>query len=443
MTTVDMWVMKHGHRRLMLASRQWLGNELMSAGTRGEVTEVHIQHGLPEILVVVVDARDASGSRLDGLIGRTFEITDTDAIEPLVDNWLAFQPKKRYSPASPRKTTSRRVRPNTIPPPPAPGRPGGSLLFCDWLRKTFAKGTRVRFLEKQHGHPQEGDHDRGRSIPPGSVGTVVAIDQRCEHVVVEVWLEEPLFTSSTRHRYAAFVDSGDIRKEEWRDDEAAYGKDIGWGVIEPLDDNWGPLVIAPKRTSKKPQPGWQKQLARSRRVRAMRPNATCPSCGSPHYFESMWHRDCATPTCEYFRGGTVTSPESTEHLTTRHHSSVRPAGSRRLVVTSETVHASEVDVYPEIDNEMEDDIVIEVDDLDEEETFAEKAAEIIASELGYVEGSDGGRGPSRWYTQSDASENYSTGDSERRSIHIDSNGGWTKEEEQEIYDILKKRRLVS
>jgi hypothetical protein len=110
-------------------------------------------------------------------------------------------------------------------------------------------------------------------------------------------------------------------------------------------------------------------------------------------------------------------------------------------VTSETVHASEPDVYPEIDHESEEDIVIEAADLDEDESFAERAAKVIAEELGYVEGSDGSR-PSRWYTQSDGEQDFGTGAVTRRSIHVDGDD-WTPEERREIYDALKRRRLVS
>jgi hypothetical protein len=181
---------------------------------------------------------------------------------------------------------------------------------------------------------------------------------------------------------------------------------------------------------KKPRPNAR------RTSRRMRPNATCPSCGSPHYFESMWHRDCATPECRYFRGGTIGGQPEEE----TEEPSVRLTGSRRLGLTTETVYASEPDVYPEIEGEQLDDIVIEADDLDEDETFAERAAKIIAEELGHVEGSEY-PGPSRWYTQSDADEDYSTGDSTRRSIHID-DAAWTEEEKREIYDELKRRRLL-
>lgn len=173
--------------------------------------------------------------------------------------------------------------------------------------------------------------------------------------------------------------------------------------------------------------------ARERRTsRSLRSNATCPSCGSPHYYEGMWSRDCATPDCIYFRGGTASGdPESP---------AARPTGSRRLGVTVEVIHASEPDEYPEIDGDQEEDIVIEADDLDEDETFAEKAASIIIDELGHVESSEY-PGPGRWYTQSDPSEDYSTGDSTRKSIHVD-NETWSDEEQQQIWDELKRRRMV-
>ena len=41
---------------------------------------------------------------------------------------------------------------------------------------------------------------------------------------------------------------------------------------------------------------------RSSRVKK---NAKCPACGSPHYYEGMWNRDCGEPGCKYYQGGTV------------------------------------------------------------------------------------------------------------------------------------------
>lgn len=180
-----------------------------------------------------------------------------------------------------------------------------------------------------------------------------------------------------------------------------------------------------RRTSRRPA------AAKRRTSRSLRPNVKCPNCGSTDYFEGLTTRDCATPECIYYRGGTATgvAPPTPR------------SGRRVLHVTSETVHSSEPDEYPEIDNEQDEDIVIEADDLDEDETFADRAAKIIAEELGYVEGSDSGRKP-RWYTQSDATEDYSTGESTRRSIHPDT-GTWTDEELRDIYDELKRRRMVS
>jgi hypothetical protein len=187
--------------------------------------------------------------------------------------------------------------------------------------------------------------------------------------------------------------------------------------LVPLDDNWAPHQTRPS----------------SMKHRRLAPNATCPSCGSHDYFEGIWNRDCANRDCRYYIGGTVgggVAPEAAAQL----------GGSRRLGFTSETVHASEPDVYPEIDHESLSDIEIDAADLDEGESFAQRAAKIIAEELGHVEGSDY-PGPARWYTQSDANEDYATGSSTRRSIHIDDDQ-WSPEEQQEIYDELKRRRLL-
>jgi hypothetical protein len=264
--------------------------------------------------------------------------------------------------------------------------------------------------------------DRDVRVPAGTAGKVVEVDPQSGLFTIIGHISIPLFTSSTT--------------TQWIKNSTPEYIDLHF---EPLDDNWGPLVIAPKRHSPPPTRGWQKQLSASRSMRArkVQPNATCPSCGSPHYFEGLFNRDCATPTCRYHRGGAIGSTGAGEPAS----SLPKLTGSRRLRVSSETVHASEPDVYPEIDHEMEEDIVIEADDLDDDETFAERAAKVIAEELGYVEGSDGSR-PSRWYTQSDGEQDYGTGAVTRRSIHVDDDD-WTAEEQREIYDILKRRRLVS
>jgi hypothetical protein len=392
---------------------------MLSAGTRGVVTYARVDAGVPEIQVEVVDARDPAGTRIDSLIGKTFLVFNTDAIEPLVDNWLPFQPKKRYSPASPRKTTSRRVRPNTIPPPPT-----GQHNLRDWASKTFAPGTAVRLKKTAwatlYGDPTK-DFAESAKLPAGTVGRVSHVTYGGRSVQVEGDFHVPMFTSSSIYRF-----------------KTDFDYDVVDDYLEPLDDNWGPLVIPSKRTSKKPQPGWQKQLARSRRVRAMRPNATCPSCGSPHYFESMWHRDCATPTCEYFRGGTVTSPESAEHLTTRHHSSAGPTGARQILITYDIVTPESAAEGDYEDSGEEETVHMEASDLDDDETWAEWAAGQIARKLGHVDDNgDGSYYQSEFHTQ-----DYSTGEEKRLAAHLHPPGAWA-DDLDEIHKLLKRRRLVS
>jgi len=304
------------------------------------------------------------------------------------------------------KRTSRGLRANTIPPPPF-----GHIDLGHWAKRTFAVGTPVRL--RMPWDFRSGQDAFPRVFPAGTRAEVV--DLESTGLTIRTKVVSPLLLSAEREGFYADVYYSSAAQ-----------------VLEPLVDNWGPSAPPSKRTS---LPKSQRGL--SMKHRRLMPNATCPACGSPDYFEGPWNRDCATPDCRYFRGGTAKGPHYESESVV-----AKPLGSRRLGFTSETVHPSEPDVYPEIDNEGLDDIVIDADDLDEDETFAERAAKIIGEELGHVEGSDGGRGPSRWYTQADASEDYSTGESERRSIHIDDKE-WTPEEQQEIYDDLKKRRLIS
>lgn len=191
------------------------------------------------------------------------------------------------------------------------------------------------------------------------------------------------------------------------------------------------------RTSRKKKTSRMSAVARNRKrtSRGLRRNATCPSCGSPHYFEGLMHRDCATPSCRYFRGGKIVEAAAAiEPLSV-------DRGFRRLGMSSETITPIDGEEYPDVQSDMDPDIDLYEEDLEEGETFAAAAARIIADELGHVEGSESS-GPVRWYTQTDGSDDYHTGSTTRRSIFVD-NETWSAEERKEIYDILKRRKLTS
>jgi hypothetical protein len=204
------------------------GTEVVRPGARGEVVRFDGVY----LIVRVVDARDEIGNRT-GAVGWNVHVRDIDAdkaLEPLVDNWPAAQGKYRRS---------GKITPNTIPPPP---RWQDWDDFLAWAKRTYAAGTRVRLIEDRW---SEDDN----LIPSGSTGRVTVASGH--GVTVEFVKQVPLFTS---------VSSTTMRTSMGFSSVEEY--------LEPLDDNWGPLVIPSKRHSPPPQRGWQKQLSASRSLRA-------------------------------------------------------------------------------------------------------------------------------------------------------------------------------
>lgn len=179
------------------------------------------------------------------------------------------------------RRTSRRVRANTIPPPPTQLAPHGrhdwlSDDFENWVRRTYAPGTRVVFNEAMRG--EDNDTDEEVTVPAGAYGVVRGfwpVDQANMRVTwkvgtaairVYVDMDEPLFTSTRRRKIHVAILAVNAPR-----------------VLRPLDDNWGPLVVAPKRHSPPPTSGWQKQLSASRRMRArkVQPNENEHRIGPP------------------------------------------------------------------------------------------------------------------------------------------------------------------
>ena len=193
----------------------------------------------------------------------------SDDFEPLDDNWgpLVTAPLHRHQLPPSQKRTSRKLRPNAVPPPPSIpsgwnriGKVPRSFLerMDEWIRRTFAPGTRVRFLEEWTDEDAYDDENDPRilRVPAGTIGKVLSLhDSSTAHppdIEVAVTIVEELFTTRKVTTRKIWV--------RWRD--------ASW-QIEPLDDNWGPLVIpsSQKRTSRKLRPNTIPRKRTSRRPR--------------------------------------------------------------------------------------------------------------------------------------------------------------------------------
>lgn len=140
------------------------------------------------------------------------------------DWWELYAGKGAPVPRRKRKT-SRGLRANTVPPPPT-----GRHDLRDWISRTFAPGTAVR-LKKTAWATVHGADDDSAKLPTGTVGTVSHVKYGGTTVVVEGNLSVPMFASSSVYRF-----------------ETDFGADEVDEYLEPLDDNWGPLVIPSKRS---------------------------------------------------------------------------------------------------------------------------------------------------------------------------------------------------
>jgi hypothetical protein len=149
-----------------------------------------------------------------------------------------------------------RLARNTIPPPPQViyGQQSGLDAFLRWIERTFAAGTRVRF-KAEHGGTVQDMFGEWVTLPPGTVGVVRSVDTRygMNALTVDATVSTPLFTSASVHHVRAVVGYGEAAKN-----------------LEPLDDNWGPLVVRSKPKYRLPTP----RKTTSRRVR---PNAVPPA----------------------------------------------------------------------------------------------------------------------------------------------------------------------
>lgn len=316
------------------------------------------------------------------------------------------------------RRTSRGLRANVIPPPPV-HHIGGSTqnipVFDSWVKKTFTVGTPVRLLKpvESFGGATKagviGGEMKNRVFPPGTVARVRKLYPIDRSVGIEMDIVgSPLLVTAEPERWWADVDF-----------------EVAHTTLQPLEDNWGPQTVPMKRPMKGRYTAPNKRT--SRRVQ---PNATCPSCGSPHYFEGMWNRDCATPECRYFTGGTVGGASAEP-------SRPRPTGGRQILITFDTTTPESLAEGDYEESGERSTIDIEAEDLDEDETWAEYAANVIKKELGHVDDNgDGTYYQSEWHVT-----DYGTGEEERLAAHLHPPGAWAGDLD-EIHELLKQWRLL-
>lgn len=332
---------------------------------------------------------------------------------------------KRRTSRRPQKRTSRGMRANVKPSVKMPVAPRNVTA---WVRRTFAPGTPVKTLADVFVVPAghlllhaSGKRVGAEMLPAGSRGVVT--EAGAPFGIPEIRVE------ITDARDAA----GKI--------DRVIGKvlsTLNADAFEPLVDNW---LRPNKRTS-----------------RGVRRNATCPSCGSQHYFEGLTTRDCAEPGCRYYAGGTPIAkaagdrrPRAEPHWTAvpggpsaePHWTSFGmpplPSGCRKIVVTYDrTTPSDDPDGDPDLDSGFSEEIEIGEDDFDADagESFADYAASWIQNNLGGVEQGGGA------YYQADAEQDYADGSETRRCAHLNPRDGWTHEEIRKVDEILKQQKLL-
>jgi len=160
------------------------------------------------------------------------------------------------------------VEANVVPPAPRLSSSGkyDGPQFRDWVRRTYAPGTRVKLLSV--------DFAEEFDLPRGAVGT--AVEVRYGGMGVRVAFDRPveLFMSRAMER-VEFVFNG----EEIVTD------------LHPLDDNWGPQTIAAPRSYKG---GWAPRTPRYKltpNVRVSVPKP--PKVYSRHWLD--WYRRTYAP----------------------------------------------------------------------------------------------------------------------------------------------------
>ena len=147
----------------------------------------------------------------------------------------------------------------------------------------------------------------------------------------------------------------------------------------------------------------------------------CPVCHATGFY-NVFGPDCANQNCPNFHG-TYTYKEA----------AVAEVVPRKASITYSRLTPREDDEDYDEDDGFKWEGEIEPDD---DETWGERLARFIEEELGHCE--YGGR----WWTQSDSHTiDYSTGETEQLSAHIDDDE-WTDEEITEANRLLKKRKLL-
>lgn len=156
-------------------------------------------------------------------------------LEPLDDNWAQHQTytKRSY-----------KMQPNVIPPPPSTPR-----SWDQWLTTTFADGTRVRAIAPIDGVLMS-DRSVGMTVPVGAVGKVthrmnMSGGASC-FVFARFDVLDPHSFLGTRQTVEAAVFC------DWH--RGRQGAAALLTSLEPLDDNWGRLIVPSQKRYGRPAP---------------------------------------------------------------------------------------------------------------------------------------------------------------------------------------------
>lgn len=294
------------------------------AGTRGTVVGVARSGYGVVIWIRVHDARsyihalpdkldremtDEMWERLDAsgqdVVSKYLGQDSLSQIVPLDDHWAqASKPMSRHALPSSQKRTSRRLRPNVVPP-----QPDDHQDLIQWARRTYAPGTRVRLKRPMTAF----GNDDEVMVPAGSIGRVDSIEQYSGMSRIVGTVSTPLFTSSASVMWSKLC-----------------GPEYLSHYFEPIDDNWGSLTVPAKRQSPPPQSGWARQLRASRRIK---PNPAPPMPSGGRAMESWILRTFQVGTYVRFTGYIIDM-----------HAPAVPKGARGMVVG----HRIDIDAFGDV-----------------------------------------------------------------------------------------------
>lgn len=118
---------------------------------------------------------------------------------------------------------------------------------------------------------------------------------------------------------------------------------------------------------------------------------------------------------------------------------VARSGMRTISVTYDIVTPESAEQGDTAEDGHLEDVDIDSDDLDEDETMAQRAAKLIYESGGSVI-PDRTSGAATSFYEADGREDFKTGDVERRAYHVGEGEGWAEFEQREITELLTRKR---